>query len=111
MDESLAFYKKAIELDPSDQDAKINFELKQVETGHARTTEPRTTEPRTTEHKNNRPRNTEQDQEQQDQEQHKNNKTKNNRTKKTRPRTEGQKRRRWAKNRPTDTSRSNFKCT
>ena len=27
MDESLAFYKKAIELDPSDQDAKINFEL------------------------------------------------------------------------------------
>ena len=31
MDESLAFYKKAIELDPSDQDAKINFELlKQV---------------------------------------------------------------------------------
>ena len=31
MDDSLAFYKKAIELDPSDQDAKINFELlKQV---------------------------------------------------------------------------------
>ena len=27
MDESLAFYKKAIELDPSDQDAKVNFEL------------------------------------------------------------------------------------
>ena len=27
MDESLAFYKKAIELDASDKDAKINFEL------------------------------------------------------------------------------------
>ena len=60
MDESLAFYKKAIELDPSDQDAKINFELlKQV-----------MQEQQNQEQQNQEQQNREQqDQEQQDQEQ------------------------------------------
>ena len=70
MDESLAFYKKAIELDPSDQDAKINFELLKQAIQEQQNQEQQNQEQQNQEQQNQEQQDQEQqDQEQQDQEQ------------------------------------------
>ncbi len=70
MDESLAFYKKAIELDPSDQDAKINFELLKQVMQEQQNQEQQNQEQQNQEQQNQEQQNQEQqNQEQQNQEQ------------------------------------------
>ena len=69
MDESLAFYKKAIELDPSDQDAKINFELLKQATQEQQNQEQQNQEQQDQEQQNQEQQNQEQRDKKEDDEQ------------------------------------------